>query len=157
MAIVLGRIDNRLLHGIVASQWTPVSGSSRVMVVDDKIASDPNLKGSMKLAKPAGVALSIITEKVALTNFKAGKYDPQKVFIIAKTPEIFVKLNNLGYKTPKLVIGGTTVREESTKLSSRADATTSEIDQYQQLIADGTKVEIQYIPADKAIDFSKVV
>lgn len=157
MSIVLGRIDNRLLHGIVASQWTPISGCTRVMVVDNAIASDPNLKDSMKLAKPAGVGLSIITEEVALENFKAGKYDPQKVFIISKNPTIFNKLSKLGYKTPRLVIGGTTVREGAKRLSSRADAIEEEISQYEELIKNGTKVEIQYIPADKAVDFNRVV
>ena len=31
MSIVLGRIDYRLLHGIVATMWAPQSGAQRVM------------------------------------------------------------------------------------------------------------------------------
>ena len=36
MSITLGRIDFRLLHGIVATMWAPQSGAQRVMVIDDK-------------------------------------------------------------------------------------------------------------------------
>lgn len=34
MAIVLTRIDNRLLHGVVATQWAPSTGCTRLMVID---------------------------------------------------------------------------------------------------------------------------
>ena len=54
MGITLARIDNRLLHGIVATQWAPISNCTRLMVIDDKVAADPVLKESMKLARPVG-------------------------------------------------------------------------------------------------------
>ena len=60
MSIVAARIDNRLLHGIVATQWVPQYRPQRVMVVDDEYAGNPTKKAGMKMAKPAGIALSII-------------------------------------------------------------------------------------------------
>ena len=44
MSIVLGRVDYRLLHGIVATMWAPQSGAQRVMVIDDRTANDPIIK-----------------------------------------------------------------------------------------------------------------
>ena len=41
MNIVLTRIDNRLLHGIVMTQWAGTTGAQRVMVIDDKTANSP--------------------------------------------------------------------------------------------------------------------
>ena len=35
MGITLARIDNRLLHGIVATQWAGRSGAQRIMIIDD--------------------------------------------------------------------------------------------------------------------------
>ena len=52
MSIVLGRVDYRLLHGIVATMWAPQSGAQRVMVIDDRTANDPIIKESMRLGKP---------------------------------------------------------------------------------------------------------
>ena len=70
MGIVLARIDNRLLHGIVATQWAGRSGAQRIMIIDDTVANNELTKASMKLARPTGMAISIITEETALNNFK---------------------------------------------------------------------------------------
>ena len=95
MSITLGRIDYRLLHGIVATMWAPQSGAQRVMVIDDKVANDPIIKESMRLGKPAGMACSIITLETAIKNFKAGKYDNHKVFVVTENPETFLKLQEI--------------------------------------------------------------
>ena len=107
MGIVLARIDNRLLHGIVATQWAGRSGAQRIMIIDDTVANNELTKASMKLARPTGMAISIITEETALNNFKAGKYNDHTVFVLVKKPETLVKLSDIGVKIPELVIGGT--------------------------------------------------
>ena len=120
MGIVLARIDNRLLHGIVATQWAGRSGAQRIMIIDDTVANNELTKASMKLARPTGMAISIITEETALNNFKAGKYNDHTVFVLVKKPETLVKLSDIGVKIPELVIGGTVKPaegEEAVKLS----------------------------------------
>ena len=122
MGIVLARIDNRLLHGIVATQWAGRSGAQRIMIIDDTVANNELTKASMKLARPTGMAISIITEETALNNFKAGKYNDHTVFVLVKKPETLVKLSDIGVKIPELVIGGTVKPaegEEAVKLSQR--------------------------------------
>lgn len=126
MGIVLARIDNRLLHGIVATQWAGRSGAQRIMIIDDTVANNELTKASMKLARPTGMAISIITEETALNNFKAGKYNDHTVFVLVKKPETLVKLSDIGVKIPELVIGGTVKPaegEEAVKLSQRAYCT----------------------------------
>lgn len=157
MSIVLSRIDNRLLHGIVASQWSPASGAVRLMIIDDEVATNQMAKSSMKLAKPAGMALSIITLETALTNFLNNKYEGQTIFIVVKDPVTLVKLQDAGIKIPKLNIGGTDSRENALVLSKRACATDEEIKNYKKLAANGTKITIQYLLADQEISFESVV
>ena len=133
MGIVLARIDNRLLHGIVATQWAGRSGAQRIMIIDDTVANNELTKASMKLARPTGMAISIITEETALNNFKAGKYNDHTVFVLVKKPETLVKLSDIGVKIPELVIGGTVKPaegEEAVKLSQRAYAKPDDIEAY---------------------------
>ena len=133
MGIVLARIDNRLLHGIVATQWAGRSGAQRIMIIDDTVANNELTKASMKLARPTGMAISIITEETALNNFKAGKYNDHTVFVLVKKPETLVKLSEIGVKIPELVIGGTVKPaegEEAVKLSQRAYAKPDDIEAY---------------------------
>ena len=98
MGVVLARIDNRLLHGIVATQWAGRSGAQRIMIIDDAVATNELTKASMKLARPTGMAISIITEEVAVNNFKAGKYNDHNVFIIVKSPVTLLRLLDEGVK-----------------------------------------------------------
>ena len=135
MGIVLARIDNRLLHGIVATQWAGRSGAQRIMIIDDTVANNELTKASMKLARPTGMAISIITEETALNNFKAGKYNDHTVFVLVKKPETLVKLSEIGVKIPELVIGGTVKPaegEEAVKLSQRAYAKPDDIEAYKK-------------------------
>ena len=151
MGIVLARIDNRLLHGIVATQWAGRSGAQRIMIIDDTVANNELTKASMKLARPTGMAISIITEETALNNFKAGKYNDHTVFVL-------VKLSDIGVKIPELVIGGTVKPaegEEAVKLSQRAYAKPDDIEAYKKLKAVGTKLYAQYVPADAEVSIDE--
>lgn len=158
MGIVLARIDNRLLHGIVATQWAGRSGAQRIMIIDDTVANNELTKASMKLARPTGMAISIITEETALNNFKAGKYNDHTVFVLVKKPETLVKLSEIGVKIPELVIGGTVKPaegEEAVKLSQRAYAKPDDIKAYKKLKAAGTKLYAQYVPADAEVSIDE--
>lgn len=156
MAIVLTRIDNRLLHGVVATQWAPSTGCTRLMVIDNDVANDPQKKETMKFGRPSGVNLSIINEETALTNFQNHKYDTQKVFIVTKHPEILLKIAAVE-PLKKVNIGGTVKIENGVELSNRAMADEKDIIAYKELEKLGTKVEIQYVPSDKIIPFEAVV
>ena len=154
MGIVLARIDNRLLHGIVATQWAGRSGAQRIMIIDDGVAGNELTKASMKLARPTGMAISIISEETALINFKSGKYNDHTVFVLAKKPSTLLTLSEAGVKIPELVIGGTvkpTEGDNAIKLSQRAYAWPDDIDNYKKLKAAGTHMYIQYVPADAEI------
>lgn len=153
MSIIAGRIDNRLLHGIVATQWNAELKPQRIMVIDDEVATSEVKKGSMRMAKPAGAALSIITHETALANFKAGKYDGHTVFVIARKPQTFVDIIEAGQKLPKLILGGTVVPAEgeaATQVSRRAYVLDEDVPAYQAIAASGTDIEIRFVPADKA-------
>lgn len=151
MSITLGRIDFRLLHGIVATMWAPQSGAQRVMVIDDKVANDPIIKESMRLGKPAGMACSIIALETAIKNFKAGKYDNHKVFVVTENPETFLKLQEeAGQKIPRIVLGITRNNKEGTVVSSRASVLDDQKEVYKKIIENGTKVDVQFTTTDKA-------
>lgn len=160
MSIVLARLDNRLLHGIVAAQWTPRSGATRVMVIDDKVANDPMLKNAMRLGKPAGVALSIINKETAYGNFKIGKYNGQKVFVIVNDPQIILDLIELGNTIENVVVGGTAIPEtgeEAIQVSKRAYIKKADEPIYKKIVDAKSNVVVQYVPADKPEPLSKFI
>lgn len=53
--IILARIDNRLLHGQVATQWTKAIGANLILVANDEVAGNKMRQGLMDMAAPNGV------------------------------------------------------------------------------------------------------
>lgn len=157
MSIISARIDFRLLHGIVATQWAPMSGAQRVMVIDDRVANDPVIKESMRLGKPAGMSCSIITEETARKNFKAGKYDSHKVFVVTEDPRILVHLEEDGQKIPEVIVGTTRSIDEGTKVSKRAAIKDEDKPVYKQLLDNGSKVLVKFVPSDKDIPLANKI
>lgn len=160
MSIIAARIDNRLLHGIVATQWVPELKPQRLMIIDDVYANDPTKKAGMRMAKPAGVALSIIDRDKAYTNFVAGKYDDHTVFVVVRDPQIILDLQEAGQKVPRLTVGGTVDPEPgvaATQVSRRAYVLDSQVPVYSAISGNGCDVTVQYVCADKCEPLSKYV
>lgn len=160
MSIIAARIDNRLLHGIVATQWVPEFHPQRLMIIDDEYADDPTKKAGMRMAKPAGVALSIINRETAYANFAAGKYDDHTVFLVVRDPQIVLDLMEAGQKVSRLTVGGTVdpaAGETATQVSRRAYVCDREVPTYAAIAAHGCDITVQYVCADKSEPLSKFV
>lgn len=146
--VVLARIDQRLIHGLVVNQWAPALQVKRFMVVDDVLCNNDDIKASMRMAKPAGTGISVISTETAITNFKAGKYDGQRVLILVKEPETLIKLMEGGVEIPKVDLGimfNEDGREAVTKFIALNDRERADL----QTIKDkGVPVVIQYVPTD---------
>ncbi|MBQ1827536.1 MAG: PTS sugar transporter subunit IIB [Erysipelotrichaceae bacterium] len=157
MNIVFARIDNRLLHGIVMTQYLPSSGAKRIMVIDDGVANDPLKKDMMNMAKPSGMASSIITFDKAVENIKADKYGDQPIFFLTKSPVTVLKIAELGVKFPFLMIGCTDMLNKGHKLSSRAFLTDEELEACRKLRDMGTRITVQHAPSTPEVDMWKIV
>lgn len=146
--VVLARIDQRLIHGLVVNQWAPALQVKRFMVVDDVLCNNDDIKASMRVAKPAGTGVSVISTETAITNFKAGKYDGQRVLVLVKEPETLIKLMEGGVEIPKVDLGimfNEDGREAVTKFIALNDKERADL----QTIKDkGIPVVIQYVPTD---------
>ena len=146
--VVLARIDQRLIHGLVVNQWAPALQVKRFMVVDDVLCNNDDIKASMRMAKPAGTGVSVIGTETAITNFKAGKYDGQRVLILVKEPETLIKLMEGGVEIPKVDLGimfNEDGREAVTKFIALNDKERADL----QTIKDkGVPIVIQYVPTD---------
>ena len=96
MTIVGCRIDGRLIHGQVANLWSAKLNVSRIMVVDNEVVNNDVEKSGLKLATPPGVKLSILPVEKAAANILAGKYDSQRLLIVARKPDRFLGLVEAG-------------------------------------------------------------
>lgn len=150
--IVGVRIDGRLIHGQVANLWIPKLQITRVMIVDDETTKNEVEKTALKLAVPAGVKLSILSAEKAAKNILAGKYDSQRLLIVAKGPHYLLSLKKLGVRLEKINVGNMSKIENSEAVTRSVNVLKQDVEEFNELSID-TVLTHQMVPSDKEIDF----
>ena len=153
MAIIGTRIDGRLIHGQVANLWTTKLNISRIMVIDDEVAQNDIEKSGLKLACPAGVKLSILSVEKAANNILAGKYDSQRLLIVARYPDRFLRLVEYGVPLKELNVGNMSQTPETKQVTRSINVVDKDIEAFEALDAKGVHLYAQMVPGDTAKDF----
>lgn len=146
--IVHIRVDDRLIHGQVATRWATGLRVNRIMIIDDKVAVNDDEKSILRMAAPAGVNTSILTFEKGLNNVKNGNYKGQRVLLIVKTPEILVQLMNGGLALKEVNIGNMSSRPGTTQIKKSISMTENEKVAVQKLLSQGVKVTAQMVPEE---------
>ena len=157
MTIVATRIDGRLIHGQVANLWTTKLNISRIMVVDEDIVNSDLEKTALKLATPAGIKLSVLTIDKAATNILAGRYDSQRLLIVAKRPKTFLGLMNKGVTLTELNVGNMSQTPETRSVTRSINVVDEDIQDFDAIQAKGTHLIAQMVPGDTPADFIPVL
>ena len=156
-SIVLTRIDDRLIHGQVMTSWLNYTSATKIMVVDDRSAQDPFLKTVLKNAVPKNVRLGVFTAEKAANRLIKGFPESDRVIILVKYPATICKMMKLGVKFDKVNIGGMGAAKNREKFYKNISASEEEKEMLKTMIDAGTKVEIQIIAEDAAVDVSKLL
>lgn len=157
MAIVHVRIDDRLIHGQVATMWTNNLSVTRIMVVDDEAAVDDVLKMSLKLACPNNVALSVLPVNKAAERINAGAYEGQRVFLIIKSPDTLIRLVESHVKIDQVNVGNLTYSEGKTKIANTVAVTQEEVAGFRKLHRMNVKLTLQLIPSNPSENLIEVL
>lgn len=153
MSIVGVRIDGRLIHGQVANLWATKLNVSRIMVVDDSVAENAIEKSGLKLATPAGVKLSVLPVEKAAANILAGKYDSQRLFIIARKPDRLLGLVERGVQLDEINVGNMSQTPETRSITKSINVVDEDVAVFEELNQKGVKLVAQMVPSDRAEDF----
>lgn len=153
--ILLTRIDNRLIHGQVATQWTGSIGANLILVANDKVAGDKVRQGLMDMAAPNGVATRYFTlQKTIEIIHKAA--DRQKIFIVVETPEDVLALVEGGVDIKKVNIGNMHMSEGKRQVATSVAVDDKDVSAFKKLEEKGVKLEIQRVPSTAVEDISKL-
>lgn len=103
--IVWTRIDDRLIHGQVMTQWIQYTSANEVLIIDDAVAMDSFLQMVMQSSVPKNIKLTVLNviEGIDYLNGEQGK---EKIIILVKTPVTIDKLTDAGVKIDSVNLGG---------------------------------------------------
>lgn len=150
------RIDERLIHGQVATFWQGSLGFSRIIVVDEKASTDQMLKAVLKIACPAGTKLNVLGAEKAAANLLSNKY-PEKIFIVCKNPATVLELMDYGLVVQEITVGNMSNAKDKKKLSKSIFVSSGDIDDFKQIDSRGVKLTLQMVPSDVPENFNSVI
>ncbi|MGY3725691.1 PTS system, N-acetylgalactosamine-specific IIB component [Granulicatella balaenopterae] len=153
--ILLTRIDNRLIHGQVATQWTSYLGANLILVANDKVSKDKMRQGLMDMAAPSGAQTRYFSiEKTINVIHKAA--DRQKIFIVCENPQDVLRLVEGGVPIKKVNIGNMHMAEGKRQVVGVVAVDDDDVAAFKKLQEAGVELEIQKVPTEGKEDVSKL-
>ncbi|MCX7883468.1 MAG: mannose/fructose/sorbose PTS transporter subunit IIB [Caloramator sp.] len=152
MQIVLSRIDDRLIHGQVATIWSKETGCNRIIVVSDEVANDTLRKTLLVQVAPPGVKANVITIDKMIEIYNNPKYDSFKALLLFTNPADVLRIVEGGVDIKTVNIGGMSFKEGKKQITSAVSVDDKDIEAFKKLNEKGIELEIRKVPTDPKVD-----
>lgn len=154
--IVLTRIDDRLIHGQVATAWSKITKATKIIVIDDAVAQDSFMEMVLKSSAPASIKVEIYSSSDAVKVLNA-EDDGEKVIVLVKTPMTILNLVKAGVAIKELNLGGMGAKQGRKQFYKNISVSEEEKEAFRELIAQNVNVFIQIVPDAKQIEVNKLL
>lgn len=143
--IVLCRIDNRLVHGQVATQWCGVVGANLILVANDEVSTNELRQGLMDMAAPSYCTTRYWSiQKTIDTIHRAS--DAQKIALICENPHDVLKLVEGGVPITRLNIGNMHMAEGKRQVATSVAVDDADVEAFRKIQEHGVELYIQRVP-----------
>ncbi len=159
--VVLARIDERLLHGQVCTKWMQATHANVIVLADDDLVNDKFTCKIFMGMKPAGTELQIFTVDQAIEYLKEDSPENEKVMLLTKCVQSFLRMNEAGVVYDKIICGSAAVSGNKygkrKKLIRDLFASDSEKDAMRALIDKGVTMVYQLAIDNAPVDLAKLL
>ncbi len=157
MVIGLARIDDRLIHGQVATRWTKETNVSRIIVVSDEVAADQVRKTLLTQVAPPGVTAHVVDIAKMLRVYNNPKYAGQRVMLLFTNPADVERLAEGGVKFTTINIGGMAFRQGKTQVNNAVSVDQNDIEAFKKLNARGIELEVRKVSTDQKLKMMDLI
>ena len=106
MAVILVRIDDRLIHGQVVEGWLDAISVNHILIASDEIAQDEFQKTLLSLAVPPKIKVSFFSIKES-TEYLTLKQTPgDRIIVLLHGPGEALQLLEAGVQITSINVGG---------------------------------------------------
>ncbi len=106
MALVLVRIDDRLIHGQVVEGWLRVVQADRIVVASDDASADPLQVTLMGLAVPREVRVTVLSVADAASALLSDQWVRDRILLLLPSPKEARRLAEAGVSFDSVNLGG---------------------------------------------------
>lgn len=157
MKIKLARIDDRLIHGQVATVWAKEAKAERIIIPSDEVANDEIRRTLVKQAAPPGIKVNVVSIEKAIKVYHNPKYDTETVFYLFTKPREVVDLVKGGVPIQTINIGGMQFKEGRVQVTKAISVSKDDIKAFRELIKLGVKLDCRVVATDSPKDFEALL
>ena len=147
--IVLTRIDNRLIHGQVATMWSSSVGANLLLVANDEVSQNEFRQGLMDMAAPSFAQTRYFSIEKTINIINRAS-ESQHIAIICDNPQDVLKLVEGGVPIKKVNIGNMHMAQGKRQVSKAVCVDDNDVDAFKKLKALGVELEIRRVPSESA-------
>ena len=151
MEISFVRIDDRLIHGQVATVWTKDSGCNRIMAVSDEVAADDLRKQLVIQVAPPGIKAYVVTIEKAIEAYKNPKFDSFKTLFLFTNPTDVLRMVQGGVDIKSVNVGGMCYKDGTKQITNALCMSEADIESFKKLDELGIELEVRKLAKDNKI------
>ncbi|MDR2976213.1 MAG: PTS sugar transporter subunit IIB [Streptococcaceae bacterium] len=151
--IKLVRVDFRLLHGQVVTNWIKQVSADAVLIINDELVQDKFLANVFLMAAPPGVKVGIRSIEKAVEGLRNNVFKNKKLLILFKSVQDVKRAVDLGLEIKELQIGGLGIGSGTNKvmISKELSLSKEEAKMLKDIEDKGIQVSLQVTPKDSKI------
>ena len=157
MQIGLARIDDRLIHGQVATRWTKETNVTRIIVVSDEVAADTVRKTLLTQVAPPGVTAHVVDVAKMIRVYNNPKYAGERVMLLFTNPTDVERIVEGGVKITSVNIGGMAFRQGKTQVNNAISVDEKDIEAFKKLNERGIELEARKVSTDQKLKMMDLI
>jgi len=106
MAVVLARIDDRLIHGQVTVGWSRQLNPDRLLLANNAIAADPWQSRVYASSVPPEISVSVLSIAETVAFLADPDQVEQRVLLLTGSPGEMAELVRIGMAVDRINVGG---------------------------------------------------
>lgn len=156
MSIELVRIDDRLIHGQIATTWINDYNIEQVLIVDDNVVQDKIQQSVISMTAPANVKVKVFGVDSFIGIYKKNPIKRRTMIVLTNSIDAYRLLAG-GVQIDYLNVGGMRFLDGRTKIARAVSVTPEEREAFKKIIEMGIDVRIQMIPRDEIVEMKNVI
>lgn len=151
MKIGLARVDDRLIHGQVATRWTKESNVSRIIVVNDAVVKDSVRSSLLKEAAPPGVSAHVVSVEKMVRVYNNPEYARDRVMLLFTNPQDALTLIEAGLEIKSLNIGGMAYQEGKKQITSAVSVNEQDVASFVKMNELKIELDVRKVSSDNQV------
>ncbi|MDD7544723.1 mannose/fructose/sorbose PTS transporter subunit IIA [Actinobacillus porcinus] len=155
MNITLLRIDDRLIHGQVATSWAKAVKCEAIFAISDEVANDKLRSELLLQIVPQGLKGYVIPVEKAIKVYHNPQYTGKNILWLVTKPADVLRLIEGGVKIDKVNVGGMTYKDGNKMLSDAVTVGKADVEAFHKLLDLGVDLTMQKVATNPKVEITK--